>query len=136
MIKIDTEILIEIMKILVVDDEESVRKVVELILMKKLDHQVITASNPKEALELLEGGQFDLVLTGLSMGKPLAGFHLLVEIRNRFPKISVILMSSDFPFGLKEKAMKKGAKATLDKSTKFFEALIATVKQCSPPAGD
>ena len=52
--------------ILIVDDEEEIRELIQYNLMKN-DFEVSTAENGVEALRLLENGQFDLVLLDVMM---------------------------------------------------------------------
>jgi len=66
-------------RILVVDDESAIRKVVRDTL-QRAGHDVETAINGAEALELLEERIFDLVLTDISM-PTLDGFELVRRIR-------------------------------------------------------
>lgn len=79
-------------------------------------HEVVAATGHTEALRLFEKKRFDLVMTDLSMGNDRqAGFCLLLEIKALSPETPVILMSGYFPEGMREKAMRAGAKTTLDK---------------------
>ena len=55
-------------RILVVDDEESIRDLLKLVLTEE-GYWVITASGGEEAIEYLEGQRFDLVITDLVMAK-------------------------------------------------------------------
>ena len=55
-------------RILVVDDEESIRDLLRLVLTEE-GYWVITASGGEEAIEHLEAQRFDLVITDLVMPK-------------------------------------------------------------------
>ena len=77
-------------RILFVDDEESLAKMVKQML-ERLGYQVVTKTNPKEALSLFkaEVDQFDLVITDMAMPQ-MAGDRLaqeLMEIRKDIPVI-------------------------------------------------
>jgi two-component system KDP operon response regulator KdpE len=68
-------------RILVVDDESGIRKVVRDALERE-GHEVETAVDGKEALELCEGRDFDLVITDLAMPR-MSGLELVRGIRRR-----------------------------------------------------
>jgi len=53
-------------RILVVDDESSMRDFFD-ILLRREDHQVETASGGEEAIEKVSRTDFDLVITDLKM---------------------------------------------------------------------
>jgi len=76
-------------RILVVDDDESVREVFALMLRRE-DYDVDTAENGFDALlKLKEVVIPDVIISDLNMPK-MSGFELLSVVRRRFPKISVI----------------------------------------------
>ena len=81
-------------RILVVDDEASVRRMVSNAL-STVGYEVIAADNGDEALELFERdeGGFDLVLTDLMM-PGLNGHELFFELVSRVPALPVILSSA------------------------------------------
>jgi CheY-like chemotaxis protein len=66
-------------KILVVDDEESVRSSVQMLL-EKAGYAVVTAAGGKECLQLLTKQQFDLVLLDIMMPE-MAGNEVAEKIR-------------------------------------------------------
>jgi signal transduction histidine kinase len=77
-------------RLLVVDDEENLRITTAAILEQE-GYAVETASSGNEAVGLLEGAEFDLVLTDLHMEGG-DGLSVLSEIRTRAPlTISVVL---------------------------------------------
>ena len=77
-------------RLLVVDDEENLRITTAAILEQE-GYAVETASSGNEAVTLLEGAEFDLVLTDLHMEGG-DGLSVLSEIRRRAPlTISVVL---------------------------------------------
>ncbi len=69
------------MKILVVDDEPTVRSVVKELLGAAGYDDVLEASNGREALALVRKEQPVLILLDLVMPE-MTGFHVLQEIRN------------------------------------------------------
>lgn len=77
---------------LVVDDEEDLREIIELILTKEGAH-VQTAKNGGDALALWKAGQFDLVVTDLSM-PTMSGAELIYHMRDRLsPATRVYVIS-------------------------------------------
>jgi CheY-like chemotaxis protein len=78
-------------KILVVDDEKLIREMLADYLEKNF--QVETAENGDEALKIPHLGEFNLVISDINMpGIP--GYKLLREIKNKFPSISVVLITA------------------------------------------
>ena len=78
-------------KILVVDDELTIRSLFEEVL-KDANHSVKSASNGKEALAILKKETFDLLITDIIMPE-LDGLELIREIRKTSPDIKIIAMS-------------------------------------------
>ncbi len=78
-------------KILVVDDEDMVRELV-LTMLGREGYEVSAARNGREALDLLEGEGFDLVLTDLVMPE-MEGIETSRDILARYPGIKVVAMS-------------------------------------------
>ncbi|GMV93090.1 MAG: hypothetical protein AMXMBFR82_28680 [Candidatus Hydrogenedentota bacterium] len=79
--------------VLVVEDEESVRKVVERILQKE-GYTVLAAPNAREALRILQrqGTAIDLVLTDMVMPGP-SGRDLAESILETWPNMRILFMS-------------------------------------------
>lgn len=78
-------------RVLVVDDEDSVRGVLAEMLIGE-GHQVSTASSGEEALRILDSQEIDVVLTDLSMPRT-DGVTLAAEIKSRRPNTRVVLVS-------------------------------------------
>src|SRR5690606_11930542 len=79
-------------RILVVDDEENLRRVIEVQLEQE-GYQVETAADGKQALTLLAQSTFALVLTDLRM-PGISGMDLLKEIRKAHPQVMVIILTA------------------------------------------
>ncbi len=93
-------------KILVVDDEISVRDSLRMIFKK--DYQVITASNGREAWEKVEDEEPDLIFLDIVMpGKD--GMEVLREIRESRPLIPMIMITATKTVKTAVEAMKLGA---------------------------
>jgi DNA-binding NtrC family response regulator len=103
-------------KILVVDDEEHMRKLFEKILTKE-GHEVRTAANGNEAIGMLEHETFDLMISDLKM-PVLGGMDLLKEVKARHPDTPFIVITAYGTIGSAVEAMKAGA---FDYLTKPFQ---------------
>ncbi len=81
-------------RILVVDDEESIRTVFAQLLQRE-GYEVATAGDGFEALLKLKQALPDVIISDLNMPK-MSGFEFLSVVRRRFPKISVIASSGAY----------------------------------------
>lgn len=100
-------------KILVVDDEESVRYSFKKLL-REPDYKVITARNGSEALELMQAESPDLIVLDIEM-PVMSGLEALQQIKNISPKTPVLMITA---YGSSERvitAMKHGAYEYLEK---------------------
>ena len=79
-------------RILLVDDEPSVREALKLVL-EFIGHEAWTADGGPTALALLEQQDFDLVLTDYSMPE-MRGSELIALIQQRWPELPIILVSA------------------------------------------
>ena len=116
----------EIERILVVDDEESVRKMIAVLLQKE-GYQVSISGSGEEALEMLGVGEVDLVLCDIRM-PDLDGLQVLSRIRKSFPEVTVIMMSAFGTVDLAVEAMKTGAYDYISKPFKPDEILLTLKK--------
>jgi DNA-binding response OmpR family regulator len=93
--------------ILIVDDEENIRAGLQTILSRD-GHQVRDAANGEEAIRLLETFDFEVAVVDIRM-PGLSGVELLHEIRNRWPAVSVILLTGHGTLETAITAVKEGA---------------------------
>ncbi|OGZ70433.1 MAG: hypothetical protein A2644_01745 [Candidatus Zambryskibacteria bacterium RIFCSPHIGHO2_01_FULL_39_63] len=93
-------------KVLIVDDEALVRRLLEAIL-KMEGHKVVMASDGMTALCFFEKEHFDLVITDFEMPL-LNGVELILRIKEKSPGTPVIMISGNPP-------AEHGADALLDK---------------------
>lgn len=104
-------------RVLVVDDDEQILRIVEAKLKKDFK-EVFTTSSPQEALRV--SGRFDVVLVDQKMPE-LSGTELVEEIHRRFPELPVVIMTA---FGSIEDAIesiKSGAYHYVTKPVNFDE---------------
>ncbi|MEM5789424.1 MAG: sigma-54 dependent transcriptional regulator, partial [Syntrophobacteraceae bacterium] len=94
-------------KILVVDDERSMREFLELLLARE-GYQVQTAANGREALEILQTSPFDLIITDIRM-QPVNGLEVLRQCKALSPRTVVIMISAFASTELAVEAMNEGA---------------------------
>ncbi len=110
-------------RILVVDDERSMREMLS-ILLRRAGHEITTATSGQKARALLEGGgRFDLVITDLLMDRG-DGFDVLAAVKAVEPSTEVIVITA---FGTTEsavEAMKHGAWDYITKPFGIDEFLI------------
>ena len=93
--------------ILVVDDELSMREILEHIL-KKEGYHVSCAENGKTAIALLEQNEYDLVLCDIRLGD-LSGLDVLRSAKKKQPRIIVVLISAYASTETAVEAMNEGA---------------------------
>ena len=109
-------------KILVVDDDPSMRRSLA-ILLRREGYEVGEASGGKEALEQFGDDVLDLVIADLRMA-PVSGLDVLRVVKQTTPDVEVILMTG---FGTVEtavEAMKLGAFDFIAKPFQVEEILI------------
>jgi DNA-binding response OmpR family regulator len=94
-------------KILIVEDELIVRRVLQRLLEQR-GYAVTTAASAEEALALLELEPFDLLLTDLHLGSS-DGVALMVSARRRDPALEVIIISGCAKLASAIAAMRSGA---------------------------
>jgi len=103
-------------KILVVDDEETIRNLVQRILQSK-GYDVETATNGNEALSKVE--KLDIGVMILDMNMPvMSGMETLQQATTRWPDICVIMVTAVNDAETAVEAMKQGA---YDYITKPFD---------------
>ena len=94
-------------KILVIDDDESLRRVLEYTLQEE-GYEVFTAASGEEGLALFEERQPALVITDMKM-PGLNGFQVLKEVKERSAEALVIIVTAFGEVDAAVKAMKLGA---------------------------
>lgn len=103
-------------KVLVVDDEETIRTLFQRIL-QAAGYNVATAADGKEALTVMADGGIDVVLLDIKM-PGLSGVDVLGKISTDWPDSCVIMVTAVVDVQTAVKAMKLGA---YDYITKPFD---------------
>lgn len=109
-------------RILVVDDEESIREFLDIMLRKE-GYEVTLAEDGARAIDLLKKKTFDLVISDLQMPQ-VTGMELLKHVRDNFPDLLFMMITA---FGTTEtavEAMKMGAYDYITKPFKIDEVRI------------
>lgn len=95
------------LSILVVDDESSIRRVLELCL-KNDGHETESAQSRAEAEKLLEDKSFDLCLLDVRLGNE-SGLEMIAPFQKKFPWMKIIIITAHATVESAVKAMKDGA---------------------------
>lgn len=112
-------------KILAVDDEPDMLKLLSMIIEEKTPYEIVTTNNPLEALEIVRQGGFDIVIADLKM-PGLDGIELLESIKQVDEDIPVIIITA---YGTVESAAETMHKGAFDFITKPFrkEQILYTI---------
>ncbi|MDP3430930.1 MAG: response regulator, partial [Desulfomicrobium sp.] len=94
--------------ILIVDDDLSLREVLEIALIKK-GHTVWTAPDSAAALAVLQQQSIALILLDLRLGRE-SGIDLLIRIRETWTDVPVLMVTAYADAKSAITAMKHGAK--------------------------
>src|SRR5678816_91696 len=81
-------------QILIVDDEQSIRATVEMLLVTQ-GYETSSAADGFDALLQMRGRVPKLVISDLNMPR-MSGFEFLSVVRRRFPEIPVIAISGAY----------------------------------------
>ncbi len=116
-------------KILIIDDDHIVRKIVEKSL-KKNGYEVICAYNGKNAVELISDSPPDLIITDILMPEK-DGVELITEMKREYLGMKIIAMSGGGRINAENHlkiAKQLGADATLSKPF-TTDLLLSTVNE-------
>jgi DNA-binding NtrC family response regulator len=111
--------------ILLVDDEENLRRTLAIIL-KREGYEVETAATVKEARQHLEASSYDLTFLDLKLPDA-DGLTLLPELRTRFPEMPVLILTAHDKLDAAMEAIRHGARDYLLKPLDPLE-IIKRVK--------
>ena len=112
-------------KILIVDDEPDMLKLLSMILREKTPYEISTTNNPLEAIELAKKSDFDLVISDLKM-PGIDGIELIDAIKRLNEDIPIIIITA---YGTVESATEAIQKGGFDFITKPFrkEQILFTI---------
>jgi len=94
-------------RVLIVDDELSIRKVLSIMLDQSAFAST-TAASGEDALHILNTQRFDAVISDLNM-PGISGMQLLVEVRQRFPNLAFLMATGVDEIRIGIEAMQQGA---------------------------
>jgi two-component system response regulator PilR (NtrC family) len=114
------------LRLLVVDDEEVIRDVLESLLERE-GWKVATAEDAREALELFDGESYDVVLLDLMLpDRP--GLEVLREMRRRDPDAVIVIVTAYSSIEGAIQAMREGAFHYIPKPFQNQEVLLTVRK--------
>ncbi|MCJ7497416.1 MAG: sigma-54 dependent transcriptional regulator [candidate division Zixibacteria bacterium] len=113
-------------KIMVIDDEESMCRFMQIMLQKE-GYEVTSTVSSKEALEEIKNKNYDLVIADLMMPE-MNGLELLSRAKSISPDINFIVMTAYASVDTAIEALKKGAFDYITKPFKVDEIKIAIKK--------
>jgi two-component system response regulator PilR (NtrC family) len=106
-------------RILVVDDEESMRELLEIALGKD-GYRITVAASGGQATELIDKGSFDLVISDIKM-PDMSGVEVLRYVKQTDPAIPVIMVTAYASAETAVEALRLGAYDYLTKPFKIDE---------------
>jgi DNA-binding NtrC family response regulator len=80
-------------KVLILDDEQDILNVIERFLNRRNLVDVLTCTNPIDAIELIKNGDFKMLLTDIMMPE-MNGVDVLKEVVKLRPEVKVIMMTA------------------------------------------
>jgi two-component system, NtrC family, nitrogen regulation response regulator NtrX len=110
-------------KILIIDDEKSIRNTLQEILEYE-NHSVDQATNGQEGIELFEKDKYDIVLCDIKM-PGMDGIEVLDKLVERSPEIAVIMISGHGNIDTAVEAIKKGAYDFIEKPPDLNRLLVS-----------
>lgn len=114
-------------KILAVDDEPDMLKLLTMIIRDKTSYEIVTTNNPVEAVELAKKTAFDLVIADLKM-PGLDGVNFIKAVREFDKDVPIIILTAYGTIESATEAMQNGA---FDFLTKPFrkEQILFTIEK-------
>jgi two-component system response regulator PilR (NtrC family) len=106
-------------RILVVDDEESIRQLLEIALGKE-GHRITVAESGKKATELFDKSSYDLVISDIKMAD-MSGVEVLRHVKETDPGVPVIMVTAYASAETAVEALRLGAYDYLTKPFKLEE---------------
>ena len=114
-------------RVLFVDDEESIRATLPLML-QAYGFNVVSAGTVPEALRLVSQEKFDVLIADLNVGSPGDGFTVVSAMRRTQPKAVNFILTGYPAFETALEAIRQQVDDYLTKPTEI-ESLVAVIKQ-------
>src|SRR5687768_11730641 len=114
------------MKILIIDDEEVLRDVLDAVLRKE-GFDVVTAASGEEGLTTLDADEIDLVLLDVML-PGISGLETMRLIRDSHPSTPIIIITAYSSIDGAIQAMKQGAFHYIPKPFKNEEVIVTVNK--------
>lgn len=109
-------------KILIIDDEKSIRNAMKDILEFE-KHQVVLAEDGKQGLEIASNQLFDIIFSDIKMPE-MDGVELLTELMNKGVEAQIIMISGHGNIETAVECIKKGAYDFIEKPIDLNRLLI------------
>jgi DNA-binding NtrC family response regulator len=122
------------LKVMVLDDEPIVCKRLQPSL-EKLGFAVTTFTRSLEALEDIEKNQYDIVITDLKM-KDIDGIRFLEEVKKRYPRSEVIVITGFATLDTAKESFKKGVFDFIAKPFNLSEIQEVVLKAAAKITGE
>jgi len=116
-------------RLLVLDDEDSICKILSIFFEKK-GYEVIITRSAEEAMRLADRESFDVGVFDVILGGE-SGFELLTYFKTNFPNLPIIIYTGLTDEDAIETAMFRGASGFLQKNEPL-ENLFEAVKSYVP----
>lgn len=119
-------------KILIVEDEAAIRRVLSKILIEEdASFEIQEASDGIEAIEKIKQTTFDLVICDIKMPKK-DGIEVLTEVKSNFPQTTFVMISGHGDLQTAVQAMKLGAFDYISKPPDLNQ-LLTTIRKALQP---
>ena len=109
-------------RILVVDDEESIREFLDIMLRKE-GYEVTLAEDGQKAIDILAKKSVDMVISDLQMPN-VTGIELLKKVRDQYPDLLFMMITAFGTTDTAVEAMKLGAYDYITKPFKIDEVRL------------
>lgn len=114
------------MRILVVEDEDEIRKVIKMNLEFE-NHEVIAVDNGKKALQIIDNQHFDLMILDIMLPE-VNGLQICEQVRLQNSKVGIIIVSAKDTSTDRITGLKLGADDYLTKPFELEELLLRVNK--------
>ncbi len=118
--------MVEKNKVLIVDDEATLRNVLSQELESE-GYDVLCACDGDEALELLKKKTFDIILLDIKMPR-VSGFEVLKFIKSKMPQVKVIMLTAFADLKNAIESKKLGAEDFISKPYDLID-LLSTMER-------